>query len=216
MKLNKEMPSASGLLFNDVSSLIEKVARQKACQYRNIGFFDYDDIMQEVRIKCWRVLHKYNPHKFTTDLSVFLSICAENRMRDIRRSIVYKHNRPCIRCPFWNQSMAQSGIHDCLIFLDKMQCDKYNKHERYVQAKLSASHPVDIDNQRIIDNKSDQHINEVEIIDYVLSNIDKDLLPAFKQLLANNFEIRKVRQKDRALLVKALKEILLKYRSENE
>ncbi len=84
---------ASGLSYSEQNHIIEKIANQKAYQYRNIGFFDSEDIKQEVRVKCWSVLSKYDPKKYTTDLKVFLSVCAENRIRDIKRSVLYKHNK---------------------------------------------------------------------------------------------------------------------------
>jgi hypothetical protein len=207
------------LLYVNHEHLIETIANQKSYQYRNVGFFDSEDLKQEVRIKCWSVLHKYNPIKFSADLYVFLSVCAENRIRDIRRSIVYKHDKPCNRCPFWNHLAAQSGMHDCLIFFDKVNCDKYRKREKYVQAKLSSNHPIDIDDideENVIDKNSMLVINNFDFIDFVYASLEPDLIPIFDKLIDNNFEFKKLKPKEKKLLINQLKDILEEYRRENE
>lgn len=201
---------ASGLTYTQQEDIIERVARNKAFQYRNVGYYDIDDLMQEVRIKCWNAMEKYDP-SCGVNLYVFLSVCAENRIRDIKRSILYKHNKPCLRCPFWCASAAASGQHDCIVYYDKMQCDKYAKHERYVQAKLSASHPIDIDGERIEDSESESHRETLELVEFIETKLPGSMMGLFHRFRAQNFNPRALKPRERSVLMEALKDIIEEY-----
>jgi len=205
-----EPVSASGLEYHNQEDIIERVARNKAFQYRKVGFYETDDLMQEVRIKCWNAIDKYNP-TCGTNLYVFLSVCAENRIRDIKRSVLYKHNKPCLKCPFWSATAAASGQHDCLVYWEKMECKKYARHERYVQAKLSASHPIDIYSERIEDDESELHSSRLELIEFIESKLPNSLMNLFIKFKAHNYNNKILSAKERSLLMTALKNILEDY-----
>ena len=164
--------------------------------------------MQEVRIKCWNALPKYDP---TTgvNLYVFLAVCAENRIRDIKRSVLYKHNKPCLRCPFWNAGAAASGQHDCIVYWDKTECEKYVKHERYVQAKLSASHPVDIDNERL--EGEDNTASTFEMVEFIEARLSPSLQGLFAIFKAQNFNAKALKPRERSMLMEALRDIIVEY-----
>lgn len=202
------MISGSGLSYENCSAIIESIATIKANQHRNVSYYGPEDIKQEVRVKCWLSLPKYDPDRFGTDLKVFLSICAENRIRDIKRSTIYKHNKPCFSCPFWMEQAANSGVHDCCIFADKMHCVKYSRHEKYVQVKLSANHPVDIDGHRIEDFKFKNSISSIDILDFINQHLSKQLYPLFVIFYNNNFDVKCLKKPERELLFSGLKTIL--------
>ncbi len=198
--------TASGLTYEQQEGVIERVANTKAHQYRSIGFYDLDDLKQEVRIKCWSVIHRYNP-ECGTNLYVFLSVCADNKLRDIKRGVMYKHNKPCLRCPFWNSGAAGSGLHDCLVYDYKMDCERFAKHERYVQAKLSASYPVDIDAEKI-EGDTISYEDKFDLVDFVETRISKTLLPSFEKLRVNNYSLKCLKPRERNVLIEALRNIL--------
>lgn len=204
MKNGNILPSGMGIKYEDVECIIDEIANQKAYQYKKVSYFDKDDLMQETKIKCWNALNKYNPN-CGVELKVFLSVCAENRIRDIRRSIVYKHNKPCTKCPFWNETAAQSGIHDCLAYQDKMSCEKFYKHEKYVSVKLSSSHPIDIDNEKIEDYSYVTGVTNNEYIEHISSLIPSGLISNFNKLKDNNFNMKSLKSKDRKKMIHALK-----------
>lgn len=200
-------PPASGLSFTEQEELIERIATAKAYQHRKIGYYDFDDLKQEVRVKCWKAVEKYN-ESCGANLFVFLSICAENRLRDIRRSVQYKNNKPCFRCPFWDKGAAASGNHDCLVYYDKINCERYAKHERFVYTKLSASSPIDIDTQRIEDNGFGSHLKKLEIVEIIESRLPPYLGPIFQKFKAHNFNIKILKPKERKLLIATLRDIV--------
>jgi len=197
----------SGFTYNDVEDIIERISDKKARKYGNVGFYDLDDLKQEARIKCWSILGRYNVNH-GTELEAYLGICIENRIRDIKRSIVYKHNKPCFQCPFWQQDAASSGAHDCLVFDNKMECEKYARHEKYVQIKLSSSHPIDIDNERIEDGKYANTINGEELYDYVIKHLPSGHRHCFDKLANNNFNLKSLKKNEVKAIVSELKKIM--------
>lgn len=203
--------AVSGVSYSDHEEIIEKIAKAKAYQYGPIGFFGIEDIKQEVRLKCWEALrNKYNTER-GTNVYAFLSVCADHRIKDIKRSVMYKHNKPCLRCPFWNAAAASSGVHDCMVYWDKMDCERYAKHERYVQAKLSSSHPIDIDGERIEDKVSFRHSDKVDLIDFIETRLPSTLMPSFAHFKANNYNPKSLKVRERATLMRMLRNILRNY-----
>jgi len=200
--------------YQQAATIVEAVAESKARQFRRIAWLDEEDIKQEVRTKCFRILHRYDPSN-TADLYTFLSKCAENRLRDIRRGVLYKYNKPCSRCVFWDPEAKKAGEHDCKAFTNKMDCDKYSRHERYVHAKLSASHPISINESLVEDQTSIRRLGHKDLIEYVYANISPELTEDFKQFESANFNLSALRPKQRVVLVEALVQILEKYQEDD-
>jgi len=200
------------ILYEDVEPVIESIAENKARQFGKIAWLDREDIKQEVRLKCWKTLDKYDPRK--ADLYTFLSKCADNRIRDIRRGILYKHNKPCFRCPFWDSHAAKVGKHDCLEYVDKMQCDKYARHEKYVQTKLSANHPINIDENRVTDNEYPHRISQTDLIDYIYAHLPSYFVPLFDAFIESNFDFKALKPKERIIISEVIVDILEIYQEE--
>jgi len=82
----------SGLKYCDVEQVIENIASAKARQHSPISYLNEEDLKQEIRIKCIKVIKKYDPTRHNSNLISFLSISADNHLRDLRRSLVYNPN----------------------------------------------------------------------------------------------------------------------------
>lgn len=182
----------SGISFNECEEIIEKIAINKAKQFNTIAYLDAEDIKQEVRIKCWSVLPGYDKHR-SANLQTFLTVCADNRLRDIKRSLLFKFNKPCSRCEF-------NSTNGCVKYSNKFECKLYKRHERYIQTKLSTSHPVDIDTQRICDNGSQKFIDNFEFIDFVETHLPSGLMPLFRELASVNFQFKLISLKKRKVI----------------
>jgi hypothetical protein len=211
--MNKEI-ACSGITYDEIFDIIEYIADVKASQYGSISFLDQDDIRQEVRMKCWEIIRdeKYDPNRSAANLKTFLTICADNRIRDIKRGLVYKYNKPCIRCEFYNKEADLQGRHDCIAFLDKSQCKPYRNHQKYIYAKLSGSHPASLYGRTIIDDKSSAETKNFEFIDYIETKIPEEFYNLFVLLKDSNFDLKCLGGADRAEMVKVLKKILMDYR----
>lgn len=199
-------------MYAKAQETIETVADNKARQFSRVAWLESDDVKQEVRIKCYKILHTYEPKK--GDLQAYLAKCAEYRLRDIRRSLQYKHNPPCVRCPLWDAKAAKEGKHDCTEFKNKMDCDKFARHERYVQVKLSASHPVNINDNVLHDESFERRVKHRDLLEYVYNYLPKSLLPSFRSFLNSNFNLRSLKSKERIKLIEALVDILEIYYEE--
>lgn len=200
------------MTYQAAEEVIEAIAESKARQFRRIAWLDADDIRQEVRLKCSLTLCKFDSAK--SDLHTFLSRCAENRLRDIKRGVLYKHNKPCFRCPLWNAVAARAGRHDCMAFKEKMDCDKYAKHERYVHAKLSASHPVNIDEERMHDTTFDHAVATSDLIEYIYVKLSPENKVIFDAFERSNFSLKALRPRERTAISEAIVEILEEYQEE--
>lgn len=201
------IPLGSGADFKNQEDLIERVAVSKAYQYNKIGFLDVEDLKQEVRIKCLSIIDKYDP-SCGTNLFVFLSVCADRRLKDLRRSLIYKHNKPCTRCPFWDEGAASSGLHDCSVYYNKIDCSKFAKHERYITAKLSSSQPMDIESQNIEDSNFSRSVKTTEIVELIESKLPQNLLGLFRKFKNNNFDIKSLKPKERNNLLSTLRNLV--------
>lgn len=199
--------------YEAASAIIERIAKNKARFHKKIGYLDADDIAQEVRIKCWAALEKYDPAKNQSDVEPFLWVCAENRIRDLRRSIVYNHNKPCFRCPFWNEVAAQSGMHDCFVYSYKYDCDKYSKHERFVQLKLALSHPSDIEHLDPNNLGLYEEIDIMSIHDFIKKSLPSGMLPHFSVYCSGNYSMDVLPKSVSRTLSKHLQNIYIQYRS---
>lgn len=203
---NLKVSPSGNINYSKIESIIESIANSKSNQFKSIGWLDEEDLKQEVRLKCWQTLHKYNNKR--ADIYVFLSRCADNRLRDIRRSICYKHNKPCLRCPFWKPKAAEQGKHDCSAFKDKLKCDKYARHEKYVQIKLSISHSTSLDEDRVYDYKFSSKIMHTDLIDFIDAHIPYEHKHLFNVFASGNFDMKVLKPKDRTILSESLVDVL--------
>jgi len=199
--------SPSGLTYDSVHDIIERIAKDKAKQYRRIAYYDELDIAQEVRIKCFMTLKNYDPKRSGSNIHTFLSVCADNRLRDIRRNTVYKHNSPCARCMYWNSDAAASGIHDCARFGDKIDCEKFTKHGRYIMAKLSINSPTMVDEKMALDTAHHEHVSAFDFTDFIVENLPSGHVSIFMELKDNNFNLRALGKSDRHVIIKDIRDI---------
>jgi hypothetical protein len=205
-------PSGITITYNEAEDIIEAVAEAKARQFKKIAWLDSDDLKQEVRSKCYRTLPRWDPNR--ADLYTFLSKCAENRLRDLRRGLLYKHNKPCFRCQFWDEDKYKSGQHDCTIFRDKYDCDKYRRHEQYVYLKISVNNPITIDENRISDNKFERIVERSELIEFVYDRLDPYYTSLFISFANANFDLKAISPKERSSFCEIIVEILQEFQEE--
>ncbi|MCK5610133.1 hypothetical protein KAR91_50130 [Candidatus Pacearchaeota archaeon] len=206
----KQVPD--GIDPEEAQDTIESIARSKAAKHRKIAHLGVEDICQEVRLKLWLSLEKFDPER-KVKLRTFLTVVAENRIRDIKRTLLYKHNKPCFRCPFWDKVASKTGKHDCLEFENKMTCEKYARHEGFVQAKISANNPISLDDTRL--NEEGNCFSEAtfDILEHIYIYLPSAFHPLFDKLKVSNYDFDALKSKERVILLDALKEVLEDYNS---
>jgi len=195
--------SASGFSYHDIEPIVESIARAKARQYKKIAYYDPEDIKQEVRIKCFQTLKNYDPARSGANIRVFLAVCADNKLKDIKRNVIYKHTSPCSRCDCCNHDTNECSLYPN----NKKQCEKYMRHEKYVHTKLSVNSPISIEEKRVIDNKSQTYFDKIDFIDYIFSLIPSGMNNLFNSLRENNFNINAMPTKEREKIMVTLRDI---------
>lgn len=210
--------SSSGLLtYENVEAVIEKIANYKAYQYGNIGYLEPEDLKQEVRLKCYKELAKFDNTKEKASLFTFFSVCADNRIRDLRRKLVYKNNKPCLRCSHYNAEANKNGKHDCMVFMNKIDCGKYASHHRYIITKINSNRALDITdkNINICDSNYSNQINQIDINEFIGIMLPSGVQNIFEKLVKNNYNPQKLRIKERDELFMILQEIFTKYKEDD-
>jgi hypothetical protein len=95
-----------------------------------------------------------------------------------------------------------------------MDCERYAKHERYVQAKLSASHPMNIEDTTIEDEEFNEKTERSEFIEYILTCIPPEHHDLFIVFEKSNFNLKALKPRERIVLCELIVEILQDYQEE--
>lgn len=199
--------AASGVGYDDVATIIEQIAESKARQAGQIAYYDFEDLKQEVRLKCFTSLRSYDPSRSRAKITMFLSVCADNRIKDIRRSVIYKHGCPCYRCQYWDEEASASGLYDCVRFTAKTMCPKMRRHTQYVHSKMSINSPGFLDEHRLPDANYSRNTDRVDLFDFVQQSLPSGLLAPFLRLQESNYHLQSLSPTDRGKLTRALRDI---------
>ena len=201
---------ASGITYDDFSAIVERVAELKARHHLNIGYLDEEDIKQEVRIKCWEIMNRVDNDIGQPDS--FFAVCAEHRLTDLKRSLIYKHQKPCFKCPHWNKDPEASGSYKCFRFEDRSECERFSKHEKFVALKIASNYPYNLHHEPIYDETSHRGMERVDLEDYIYTHLPEFFHPYFKTVQENGYNFKVLKAKMRATLLNLLREILKEYK----
>lgn len=194
-----------------LAEIVEYVANVKAAQHRKIGYFDDEDIRQEVRIKCWQLIENdvYDPERSPISIKNYFLLCAENRLIDIKRKLFDNCNSPCKRCPFFDARAKRNKEHDCKAFDDKQDCQMFAKYSEFIDSKRRVNSAQSCDNMEGMIGSN--QTNMVEMFDYIVSKIPKVMQEDFQALADSNFDLSKTKiPKKRKTLLKAKMTSILK------
>ncbi len=209
-KKKQKTPKDAELTEKEIKEIIESVATSKAAKHWKIVYLSMEDIAQEIRMKLWLSIDKFKPERGVR-LRTFFSVVAENRIRDIKRALVYKHNKPCFRCPLWDKVASKAGNHDCMKYKDKMKCEKYEAHEKFLKAKMSANNAASLDSTILKDENSGSHESTLDILEHISLNLPSAFHPLFNKLKDVNYDIELLQEEEQKILKKALRDALQGY-----
>jgi len=91
-----------------------------------------------------------------------------------------------------------------MLFLGKT---KFAKHEKYVQAKLSASYPAETNNDAIDEANFTQQ-DRIDFADHIENNLPKHMFGIFNSLKENRYNLKSLKLKERRLIISELRNIL--------
>lgn len=171
---------------------IDRVVKTLSSSF-TFGFFDLDDIYQEARIICLKVLPKYDPSK---RLDNFLYIHLKRRLLTFWRDNYQRNDPPCPAChvAFRNSSDSPHS--------DGEYCKKYLAwHQRNLQRKRLMV-PVDISIIADDSEKSTLFFDKIaeneefkELMEKIDLNLPVELRSAFLRLRAGEQVPKTIRER---------------------
>lgn len=188
-------PDLSDMTEEQILSCINYVANKLAPQFI-IGYYDLEDLKQEVRIFCLEGLHKYD--KSRGKLSTFLMMVAQSRLINFKRNRLFRMSPKC------GCSSCLSGI-ECEAQTKRME--RWRKLNTTKRNLMNVNHMGDDDYEDILPYYNPDDIKEiVEIID---ENLDISLREDYRRFV----EGVKLPQPKREKIVSEIHRILkdLKY-----
>lgn len=153
----------------ELLATIEHVVSKFYSKFR-FGFFEADDIKQQIRLFALEAYERFNPNN-GAPLEHFLTVHVRNRLINFRRDNYYRAHKPCFSCPFYDAHNKISSGSQCSVFDDKSLCDKFVKWEtRNTKKKnlMSVSGP----SKEVVDS-----------ISFTLNVEDTELVELIKQRL---------------------------------
>ena len=114
----KEKAALGTLEYSDIHSIVEYLIKAKSAKIKTIGIYDPDDIAQEVRVKCFKIMHKYASNKGSA--VNFFGVCIDNALIDLIRRHTLRKSNVCFYCLF-----NIRGV--CQYYENVDECKKYSR-----------------------------------------------------------------------------------------
>jgi DNA-directed RNA polymerase specialized sigma24 family protein len=165
--------ASSGICnYDDIHDIVEALVRIKARRYA-VGYMTAEDIAQEIRLKCFLLLPKFNANRVTKTPMQFFNTCTDNDLRNKRRDL-YDIQTPCSphRCEYFDKN-AQWGEH-CMVnqFQDR-SCTRLCQYLAHDHTKKTIMVPEAFDDpgREGAPVLSSDDIDMVDIYDYLNSHL---------------------------------------------
>ena len=110
--------SLGTLEYNDIHDIVEYLIKAKSAKIKTIGIYDSDDIAQEVRVKCFKIINKFSSSKGSA--VNFFGVCIDNSLTDLIRRHTLRRSNVCFYCLF-----NIKGV--CQYYEDIDNCEKYSR-----------------------------------------------------------------------------------------
>jgi hypothetical protein len=123
--------------YAELEPVIEAIINTEGRRYPIPGL-DRDDIAQEIRLECIRVMQFYDSSRIGNSPYKFLQVCVKNFLYNMRRGIYVPNNPPCVRCPLWDKVRKT-----CVI--DEIGCEKILQYRQSMSTKAALRAPAPLD-----------------------------------------------------------------------
>lgn len=123
--------------YSELQPVIEAIVHTEGRRYPIPGL-DHEDIAQEIRMECVRVMQHYDSSRIGNSPYKFLQVCVRNFLYNMRRGVYVPNNPPCVRCPLWDKVRKT-----CVI--DEIGCDKIVQYRNSMATKAALRAPASLD-----------------------------------------------------------------------
>jgi hypothetical protein len=107
------------LTYDDIVPIVELIIRGKVGKLGTIGVYDFDDIAQEIRAKCAKIIACFDPDKSTA--YNFFGYCADNFIKDLIRKHTLRDGSVCNSCVYNNGQ-------NCRLYKELGKCCRYQNY----------------------------------------------------------------------------------------
>lgn len=163
--------AASGVVlqYEDVSEIVEALINTEGRRYP-IPDMDHEDIAQEIRLECVRILPHFDQTRIGPSPYKYLQTCIKNFLYNKKRGVWVPNNPPCVRCPMWDRLNKT-----CII--DEVGCDKIVEYRKNMATKADLRAPASLEID-ILDGSSE--------FDAIL--LDQSIREAIPDNLMNHYD----------------------------
>ena len=171
------MTTASGITpsYADISDIVERLVNTEGRRYPIPGM-DHEDIAQEIRLECLRVLEHFNPARIGDSPYKYLQVCVKNFLYNVRRGIWVPNNPPCARCPLWDRLGKRCTI-------EEVGCDKIVNYRENMAVKADLRNPASLEID-VLDHRDGSELDEVFLNDAIRAALPNNLIPHYVALIA--------------------------------
>jgi len=184
--------------YKDIESMVEYLVKVKSDKF-TFDHYDRDDIGQEIRIICLKVLGHFDFEKVKEDKWInFFGRCVDNALRNLKRD---KYIRPASTC-----SKECRMLHGEDKDISKV-CKKWKNRQANNERKMTVKNPISIDIVGDITyNYFENSVMTNDIKRFLIDNIDEELRPTLLKLI--NGTKTKLSKKKVARVQISVKELL--------
>ena len=202
------MIAGSGIKYADVENLVETIVSMKRKKYSFPGV-DAEDLAQDIRLECWRVLRLHDPDKEGKSLFHFVARCVDNFLYNKFRGVYLDNNPPCLRCADYIKETKTCRI-------DEVGCDRIVAYRERMARKRAIAAPLSYNAQLDSDNSVDFTHHEsmsvgsttgvIDLDDALRTKLDDSLVPYYDSMI--NGEMQAVPAHYRRLVQRQVRAII--------
>lgn len=170
--------AASGTpTYSDISDIVEALINTEGRRYPIPGY-DHEDIAQEIRVECLRVLPFFDSGRIGPSPYKYLQTCIRNFLYNMRRGIWVPNNPPCVRCPLWDRVRRTCTI-------DEIGCDKILQYRENMAAKADLRRPSSLEDD-VLDNYQDEQTDAMLLDQSIRGALPQRLIPFYDKMLVGD------------------------------
>lgn len=131
------------------------------------GYYEVDDIKQEIWIMCLEALPKFDESRGAS-LKTFLLVHCKNRLISLKRNKMSRITLPCLdKCPLWNDEAQK-----CSKYNNRNNCKDYSRWKATLNDKhtIFALSELD-DTEAYYDTDILEDLHQEELLSYIDENI---------------------------------------------
>jgi len=172
--MNEGITASGTPSYADVSDIVEALVHIEGRRYPIPGM-DFEDIAQEIRLECVRVLSFYDSKRIGPSPYKYFQTCIRNFLYNQRRGIWVPNNPPCVRCPLWDRVAKTCTI-------DEVDCDKIVSYRSNMATKADLRSPASLV-MDITDDVHEQELDAIVLDQSIRQALPKVVVPYYNKML---------------------------------